>query len=246
MERDLLAQLGPALPVPVPHWELVGTPSALFPYAFVGYRKLPGISVMQLLDREAEAATSTAADARLARELGESLSAVHGFDVAASGIELEQAELDALQQPLGPNEVALDHIVQEDPELAGRVRDEITRATDAACPVPSPDRVLTHSDLDVEHLLVEPGGAHLTGIIDWADAELGAAVWDFLGVYHWKGPDFVEQVLSHYRGPVRVDDLEWIRRRLLDRSLESVAYGRMAGRADYLRSGLRGIRRALG
>lgn len=65
--------------------------------------------------------------------------------------------------------------------------------------------VLTHSDLSDMNILVDPDSGHLTGIVDWADADIqpfGVALWGLESVLGSSGPDgwsyFGEDVL-HFR-----------------------------------------------
>ena len=59
-----------------------------------------------------------------------------------------------------------------------------------------------HGDLLPGHILVDAGAGRVRGIIDWSDAALSDPMGDFVGLWMWRGEDFVEEVLKRYRCPV--------------------------------------------
>lgn len=69
--------------------------------------------------------------------------------------------------------------------------------------------VVLHSDFTHHHILVDVEKGRVSGLIDFADVEVGDPARD-LGALWEYGPAFVEETLKHYKGTVDVD--------LLDRS----------------------------
>ena len=65
-----------------------------------------------------------------------------------------------------------------------------------------PERaVVLHSDLAPDHLLFDPSRGELTGIIDFADVEIGDPAIDFAGLWDY-GEPFADETLESYRGVV--------------------------------------------
>jgi aminoglycoside phosphotransferase (APT) family kinase protein len=237
-ERALLPDLARVLPLALPEFELFGTPCEEFPYTFAGYRKLPGIPLQLCLSLE----LSPEAEANIAHQLGELLSALHRFRPPA-GVALPASEPSRAIDPLPRDEPRLAALRALDSELARQV--EQVLAAPAEFSPPSDELVLVHNDLEPEHVLIEPERGALSGVIDWGDVELGRAAADFVGMYSWRGSAFVERMLAHYAGPATRRDLSWMRLRAIHVSLGNLAYGQLSGRAIYVDAGLHGLKRAL-
>src|SRR5215472_13952436 len=87
-ESRLLPVLAPTLPVPIPRFDYVASASDAFPFPFVGYRKLPGVSLTDALADHVR-------PERLAPQIGVFLTALHRFPVAsaiACGAEVHTPE----------------------------------------------------------------------------------------------------------------------------------------------------------
>ena len=93
--------------------------------------------------------------------------------------------------------------------------------------------VLTHSDLGPEHLLVLD--EKLVGVIDWGDARIGDPAIDYAWLLNGPFPDW------------DVDDELRRRARIYHRlgPWFEVHYGDFTGRAEWVRSGLAGVRMRL-
>jgi aminoglycoside phosphotransferase (APT) family kinase protein len=240
LEREVAALplLAAALPLPIPRFELLGRPSATFPYPFVGYRKLPGSPLIEQLSTP----LSREDEREAARTLGDFLTVLHGIRAERLPVKLARGESRDVTGPPEGFETKLAYVRACDADLARRVAEHYASLR----PVPAPRHaaVTVHSDLDVEHLLVSQAPTRLTGVIDWGDLEVGQAARDFVGTYSWGGRRFAEMVLAHYRGPVRAEDLDWVRAQLVHAGLTAVAYGRMASRTEYVASGLHALESA--
>ena len=59
---------------------------------------------------------------------------------------------------------------------------------------------LIHGDLASEHILYDPRGDFLSGIIDWGDTKIGDPAHDFVGLHIIGGRELVERVMRHYCG----------------------------------------------
>ena len=111
-------------------------------------------------------------------------------------------------------------------------------------PAPSDDVVLVHADFAPEHLLLTDAG--LSGVIDWGDVALGDPADDLGGVHYAGGDDALAAALAEYvlhRPLPSIATAEraraWSRRRALD----DLAYGRAAGRPEYLSMARRALSR---
>jgi aminoglycoside phosphotransferase (APT) family kinase protein len=238
-EQALLPALAAQLPIAVPRFELFGEPSELFPYRFVGYRKLPGVPLQLCLGAQLSARGERA----IAQQLGEFLTALHRFEGAERQAEIPSADLRYLDEPIRVVAERSAHLHAEDPELSACL--ERFMASRSTPPRPSDRLVLTHADLDVEHILIDLDAEQVTAVIDWADVSFAAACGEFEAFAGWRGRAFTSQVLAHYRGPATDADLEWMRQRAIHVALGNLSYGRMAARRPYVDAGLHFLRQTL-
>jgi aminoglycoside phosphotransferase (APT) family kinase protein len=64
---------------------------------------------------------------------------------------------------------------------------------------------VVHSDLHREHLLAGAGG-ELTGVLDFGDAFVGVAAWDFALLHWYYGPEISRAVARHHPGGTQVHE----------------------------------------
>jgi aminoglycoside phosphotransferase (APT) family kinase protein len=222
-EIAVLSILAPDLPLPVPDYRFVGSPCAAFAYPFAGYAKLPGEPAMRL-------AVSEGARDAAAKALGLFLTALHRQDVdraAAAGvpgrssgirmIEMREqaiAHLDAIGLLLGSDiERRSRHFFND--------RMRLPADSDGA------DRLI-HADLTAEHVLLDPTGGAVTGIIDWTDMRIDDIAFDFAGLWHWQGDRGVDIALRHYGGGTDPQMRDRIRYIGVWKALEDIRYGHEA------------------
>lgn len=176
-EIAYLPALAPRLPLAIPVPEYVGEPDADFPWPFWGARIIPG---RELAMARPEAAALTA----VARELGGFLRALHD---------------PALVTEAGEG-LPYDPMRRGDPRFrAEHARTGLAALADLGLwePDPAVERVLEageqtrppggsvvcHGDLHLRHLLIDPSGAHASGVIDWIDVCLGDPALDLSLAY---------------------------------------------------------------
>lgn len=192
LEREdvILRLVAGRIGVQVPRFELRGRPNSAFPYPFVGYRRVRGVSADAVVgDRSG-----------LAADLGRAFTALHSLDPSLvpptpAGWETEDPEAELREvvedarwiRPLLPPEIA----EVAEPYLRG----EVPRP-----PFTGPPR-FKHNDIFPHHVLVDRNG-RLAGIIDFADAMAGDPVGDFVGLVCLGGYAFVREILDHYDMPV--------------------------------------------
>jgi aminoglycoside phosphotransferase (APT) family kinase protein len=100
--------------------------------------------------------------------------------------------------------------------------------------------VFSHNDLGIEHVVIDPQTWIISGIIDWSDAAICDAAYDFGLLYRDLGPIALDAALRAYR-PAETDTA-----RLRQRAVfygrcsvfEDLAYGRETGQRRYLDHGL--------
>ena len=110
--------------------------------------------------------------------------------------------------------------------------------------VPPPGRrqlVFSHNDLGIEHVLVDPETATVTGILDWTDAALVDPAYDFGLLLRDLGPAALDAALADCPAD-RVDEIGE-RAVFYARCsvLEDLAWGDAPGREPYVRKGLEAL-----
>ena len=153
---------------------------------FAGYEMIQGVE----LTPKRFAALSPAAQKTVLDQAADFLSAIHGLgldEVAAflgapprpwpNAGTPAQAAADGRARRLGP-------IARAMPDLAGLAADFYARLERR----PAAAQRLTHSDVTDHHLLLEPSGERLAGVIDFGDVELGDPAYDF--AYFWSYGDW--------------------------------------------------------
>ena len=215
------------LPTPVPVVTAAGDGCLV-------YRKLPGRPV---LDLPADRRTG------LAPALG---AAVGGLLAALARIPPEEAA-----GLVDPDDTAPAAWLAEAGELAARLGDAVPARhrpavqafLDAEPPEPAPRLVLSHNDLGIEHVLVDPGTGRITGILDWTDAAVTDPARDLGLILRDLGPLALDAALSAYRP--EPDDAARLRRRVafLARCalLEDLAHGLATGQDAYVHKSLIGM-----
>jgi aminoglycoside 2''-phosphotransferase len=197
MEARLLPELAGAVSLPIPRFEFVWDGGAAYERRFVGYRMLAGeqLSCAKLADAPGEA---------LAAELGRFLSELHRFPVKRAA-QLLVPGGDAAEWRQRYRALYSQIEAQVLPMLDGSAQSQVAARWCAFLEEEQHFRfasALVHNDLCGDHILFDPQRGEITGIIDWGDATIGDVAIDFAGLLDDYGPDFVEQVMAHYSGPV--------------------------------------------
>lgn len=233
-EARLLSELADALTTPVPRPEHIYEGDAESGMPFFAYRKLAGVP-LSIIDE--------AHRAGFAQQIGHFLSELHRFPVKraiAAGIPALTAESwrekyrafrdevrDALLPLLTPGEQATVEtfwrsFLDDDRHFQFRP-------------------ALVHGDLGLEHILVDPDTATLTGVIDFADAMIGDPAIDFVVVH----AAFGEAPLAGYDLPADETLLTRARAYLQIGPFHEVLYGQQTRQPRFVESGLEGIRRRI-
>lgn len=185
-EQRFLPALAAHVPVPIPVPVFAGQAGDTYPYPFVGYRMLPGITACS-------AHLSDQDRARQAEPLAAFLRSLHSAPIAISagapGDEIGRSNLPLRLQAL---ESRIDRVAHNHPEIdmaaLRRIASELV--TTPAWPNPP---CWVHADLYVRHLLLDEQ-RRLCGIIDWGDLHVGDPALDLSIVFSflpsWSRPAF--------------------------------------------------------
>lgn len=221
-EARLLAAVADISPLPVPR--------PTFTVAELGclaYFKIPGVPLLHVPEpQRMRRATSVAA------ALGTLLTALHAapVDRMAELVDIDEHPLIEWRAEAAANYAAVAE------QLPGVRR----RAVEAflAAPPPTDARVRTfsHNDLGIEHVLVDPAGWPVRGVIDWADAAIVDPALDFGRIHRDLGPAAVDAALRTYGA--ELDDISGLRERAAFVArcslLEDLAYGLETGQDAYI------------
>ncbi|HET9016939.1 MAG TPA: phosphotransferase [Thermomicrobiaceae bacterium] len=229
VEVALLAELGPALPLPVPRPDHVAPGALDFPWTFAGYPLLRGVPLDAV-------ALDDPAIGRVADDLGRFLAALHRFPAdraAALGVPAFTPER-WVERTAALWERAL-------PVVAVRLGDERAARLDGAWRARLADRrlldftpVLVHGDLALEHVLVDPESGRVGGVIDFTDAMVADPALDYAGL-----PEALARRVQAASGESGGASF-WARWAFCRAAtpLHAVLAGRQLGRDDLLEEGL--------
>jgi aminoglycoside phosphotransferase (APT) family kinase protein len=231
LERRLLPALAPTLPLPIPDVAYFWPGGAAYPHPFIGHRLIAGQPLAS------EHLTADGAGG-VAQQLGRFLFALHQFPI-------EQAT--RLGLPAGGQTSWRERFEDQYAQIQRHVLPLLAPATQARVaaewqaflndqttwPI-----ALIHHDLAGEHILYDPEGGAITGIIDWGDLAIGDPAIDFTGLLDAYGEEFVERVLAHYHG--EADAGFWARMRFYRSVMpfNTVLFGLSTRQDDYVREGL--------
>ncbi len=217
------------LPLATPEPVFVGAPAGDYPYAFSGYRELPGRTACSV-----ELSDDTRA--RSAPKLGAFLAALHGAPISDAmqrdvhGDRIRRADL---AYRVGQLETRLDEIGAEVSDVAAvRTR---ARELSEAPPWPHAPR-LVHGDLYARHVLLDES-LTACGVIDWGDAHLGDPALDLSIAFAFLSESARASFFAAY-GAVDEATLCRARFRALFYGAALVQYGVSVGDAPLLRAGL--------
>jgi aminoglycoside phosphotransferase (APT) family kinase protein len=152
------------LPIPIPRWK--GSPTPRFPWPFLGYKILPGLTACYANLSEEERETLAQPIARFLSSLHApslvSVAECQSFEKRVSHLHWEDLIPKTLQNF---EEMSRLFLLEHGKELESVVE----RLQDVRSPSSS---AVVHGDFYVRHLLVDTAH-HLCGVIDWGDMHLG-------------------------------------------------------------------------
>jgi aminoglycoside phosphotransferase (APT) family kinase protein len=221
-EARLLAAVAGISPLPVPEPSFTAAASGL-----LAYFKLPGVPLIDL-----SLSQRPAHGAMVGTRIGELLTALHK---APSGAMAQLVDVD--DQPIA---AWLGEAAQTYAMVATTVpvvhRPVIEAFLDAPPPADGYALAFSHNDLGIEHILIDPAGWSVTGVIDWSDAAICDPARDFGLLYRDLGPAALHSALRSYRTDAGQVEAIGARAAFYARCgvLEDMAYGIATGQGKYL------------
>jgi aminoglycoside phosphotransferase (APT) family kinase protein len=192
-EASVLAAVADVVPVAVPKPRFVAVEQGC-----LAYFKIPGVPLLSLPRHQWSAHAPS-----LAAVLGRVLSVIHALPT------------DLLETDAQPPEGWRHDAAETYRKVVAHVPVKHRPAVEAFLATSPPDDgyplAFAHNDLGIEHVLVDPGTSVVTGIIDWSDAALADAAYDFGLLYRDLGPRALDAALGNYR--TDLDDHEHLRQR---------------------------------
>ncbi len=216
LERRILPDLAPRLPLPVPVPVFDGVGGRDFPWCFSGYRKLVGVPAGSVPVPEG-------ARAGLAAGLGAFLRALHAFPVDRVRDAGGSADDPALAYEEARQEAAVAFEVFGSDAHAAAARAFVEGPARRIPPWPHPP-VTIHDDLLPEHVLTDPTATAVTGVLDWGDMGVGDPASDFAGLAYWLGPGILPDLLRRYGRTVDDAFLDRVLARMLFVAAEQAAW----------------------
>ena len=230
-QAELLTRIAGRVSVPVPRvaWVLPRVGCLVV-------RRLPGVPLLLHREEQRQAAGVAAALGTMLGELHTWESSAYA-DVAPVDHQLPAewrdetaAAVEEVRHVLTPTQLA-----------------EVRRFLADPAPAPSSRWTLSHNDLGIEHVLVEPGAAEprVTGVIDWGDAAITDPAYDFGLLLRDLGPAALDAALAAYtRTGADVTGINERARYYAGCTLvEDLAFGLTQDRAEYVEKSLDGWER---
>jgi len=225
VEREiaLLPELAPTLPVAVPRFDLIARNGV----ACVGYRKLAGSPARTNLSE------------RTGHDLGQFLSALHGFPVErASALGVPCFDPARWREHFGSLCADFRHRVFPLLDSGERERAETVFARVQELDfVP----VLVHADLGPEHILCRDG--RVVAVIDWSDARVGDAALDLAWCLNGTPQELAGALARTYDVGADIHERSLFYHRL--GPWYEVIYGLETGQEQFVASGVEGVRARL-
>jgi aminoglycoside 2''-phosphotransferase len=213
VEKAFLARFKTISPLPVPDHQYIEND-------FVGYPKIQGTALSVELFQN----LSKASRERIARQMGQFLSAVHNFPVD------EAKRLGLTEGWDGWHEKIIRNFREAvAPALSPSAQKPAMTCIEQMLAEPFESTVI-HGDFALEdHVFFDEERGELSGVIDFADATLNDPAHDFQNILEYGGEEFFEAVMSHYRGKEDPALLKRTRLRIEARPMFEASYSLLFG-----------------
>lgn len=189
--RRLMPRLAPELPVAVPDFSYYASRCSTLGSPLAGYQRIDG----QRLTKSFLRRQSVKAQRRIARDLGDFLSALHSFPIALArqlGVRNElPGRLMWLERCF--SEYVAARLTAEQRARASRLLARSLRSVERT----SQSLVLAHSDLVEGHIFIDRD-RRLRGVIDWGNVTLAEPAAEVSNLLFCFGHDFVQSALRDH------------------------------------------------
>lgn len=221
-----------SMPIPVPKWK--GSPSAHFPWPFIGYRMIPGFTACYANLPEEQRAALAVPIARFLAEL-HSLPTSEMSHCHSTIDNRSRIDWTVLIPNIQKNfeELSLLGILENKAKLTSILE----HLRDLRSPVSSS---IVHGDFYVRHLLVDEKH-QLCGVIDWGDVHVGDPAID-LAIAHSFLPLIAHDAFIKAYGEISEDTWKLAKLRAIFSSTYLILFGYHSGDPDILREGLRSLK----
>lgn len=229
-----LPKLAPRLPLPIPIPEWKGSPTASFPWPFIGYRMIPGFTACYAnLTEEQRVA--------LAEPIAKFLSTLH----ATPRSMISQCHIPGDNRSRIDGSLLIPKIKKNFEELSllglleskKQLESTLENLQHFRAPLGSS---IVHGDFYVRHLLVDEKH-HLAGVIDWGDIHLGDPAID-LAIAHSFLPARAHKLFIKAYGEISDETWTLAKLRALYSSSLLILFGHHSGDPVLMREGFRSLK----
>jgi aminoglycoside 2''-phosphotransferase len=213
VEKAFLAKFKAISPLPVPDHQYIEND-------FVGYPKIQGA----LLTVELFQDISKQSRERIARQIGQFLSAVHNFPV-------DEAKRIGVTEGWDGWYIKIIRNFRDTiaPTLPPSAQKPTMTCIEQMLAEPFESTVI-HGDFALEdHVFFDEKRQELSGVIDFADVTLNDPAHDFQNIVEYGGEEFFKTVMSHYRGKDDPTLLKRTKLRIEARPLFEASYSLLFG-----------------
>ena len=229
-ETELLPKLKKQLPLPIPFPEWIGKASSKFPYPFIGYRMLPGVTACYANLKEDERA-------KLAIPIAHFLSTLHAVSPQVMGNwEIKQDNLSRINGHLliprlqkNLDELSLLNLLKNRKQIELAIEQASSHFREPKA------TSLVHGDFYIRHMLVDEKH-NLCGIIDWGDIHVGDPAIDLSIMFSFLPLKAHDQFIKTY-GLISQETLSLAKVRAIFSSTYLLLFGHHTNDPDLVREG---------
>jgi len=230
-EIEMLARLAPRVAasgcLAIPDYRWIVERSREFPLPYAGYPLLHGRPLVDIAAADCDAGA-------IAESVGRLLALVRASAPTKP------------PRPM-PDDFSAPDVLHDLGEAAPAMPKEIVAACRALLehhvPPPTSERVFSHGDLGVEHILVDDD-ARAVAVIDWGDIGFAHNAFDFVGLWAWGGDAVAARAAEAAHATLTPEHRRYMRFRGICYAIGTIYYGYKDGHEALCRSGLEWLARA--
>lgn len=218
-----------SLPIPCPQWK--GSPSAYFPWPFIGYSMLNGFTACHVNLSEEARCSLTGSIAIFLQHL-HSISLLEFSKASLFSTHLSRIDGTIMNAKIKKNLEELSHLglLENQKKLEKAIENSQNFN-------PPKSSSIVHGDFYVRHLLIDKKH-QLTGIIDWGDVHIGDPAID-LAIAHSFLPLEAHELFQKTYGEISEDTWQLARLRAIVSGTYQILFGHHSNDLNIKREGLR-------